>query len=214
MNSLRPDVQIAILAKAPIAGLAKTRLTPAIGAEGAARLQATLTDHTVRTALEANIGAVHLWCAPDNEHPHFRRIQLNYQIPCLNQVEGDLGVRMLAAFTQHCTSGPVVLIGTDCPALDAEHLCDAARVLTDGHDAVFQPAEDGGYVLIGLRHPCPPLFENMPWSTQEVMTQTRQRASRQGLRWAELPMLWDVDEPPDLERLRRSASLSHLLSEP
>ena len=207
-------VQIAILAKAPIAGLAKTRLTPALGAEGAAQLQAALTVWAVRTALDAEVGAVHLWCAPDVGHPHFRRVQTLYPVTCLDQVEGDLGARILAAFNRHCPVGPLIVIGTDCPSLEVEHLRDAARTLTGGHDAVFQPAEDGGYVLIGMRRPSAALFDNMPWSTSSVMAQTRQRASRQGLRWAELPTLWDVDEPPDLERLRRSASLSHLLHRP
>ena len=110
---------------------------------------------------------------------------------------------MAAVFAAY--SGPVVLIGTDCPVLLAAHLVAAARMLRgdgDGpNDAVFVPAEDGGYVLVGLRGPQPRLFEGIDWGSERVMAQTRERLSELGLRWVELPTLWDVDRPGDLLRL-------------
>ncbi|MDE2277064.1 MAG: DUF2064 domain-containing protein, partial [Burkholderiales bacterium] len=104
-------------------------------------------------------------------------------------------------FRLHCAQGPLLLIGTDCPVLDAAHLRRAARALLDGDDAVFYPAEDGGYVLVGLREPQPGLFSEMTWSTAEVMAQTRTRARTLGLRLREFETLWDVDRPADLARL-------------
>lgn len=208
---LVPD--IAILAKAPIAGLAKTRLSPALGAAGAAQLQARLTQHTVQTALAARLGPVTLWCTPDVEHPHFQAIAAEHGVACRPQVEGDLGARMQAVFQAACAPRPRILLGTDCPALQTADLHQAATLLTRGLDAVFQPAEDGGYVLVGLRRPCLPLFEDMPWSTAEVMALSRERARRHGLQWEELPMRWDVDLPQDLARLREQASLQHLLQD-
>ncbi len=196
-------VQLAILAKAPIAGLAKTRLIPALGAAGAARLQRQFTCRAVQTARAAGLGAVTLWCAPDHRQRFFRALAQAYPgLVCVDQPAGDLGTRMLSAFQRHCVSGPTLLIGTDCPALQPAHLRAAAQALLSGRDAVFHPAEDGGYVLIGLRQAQPALFEQMRWSTPEVMQDSRARAAAQGLSLLELETLWDVDLPEDLPRLR------------
>jgi rSAM/selenodomain-associated transferase 1 len=197
-------VQVAVLAKAPIPGLAKTRLIPALGAPGAAQLQRRLTRQAVRTALDAGLGPVTLWCAPDARHRLFRTLHKAWGVSCLVQASGDLGERMHTAFRLHCASGPVLLIGTDCPPLSPQHLRDAAQALLNGHEAVFLPAEDGGYVLVGLRSPQPALFRDMHWSTPAVMEDTRKRARDAGIEWRELETLWDLDVPADLERLSAS----------
>jgi rSAM/selenodomain-associated transferase 1 len=198
-------VQVAVLAKAPIAGLAKTRLIQALGPQGAARLQRQLTRCAVHTAQAATLGPVTLWCTPDTQHRFFRALHRSTGVPCRVQANGDLGDRMHHAFCgQGAQDGPVpmLLIGTDCPPLRPEHLRQAARALLRGDDAVFHPAEDGGYVLVGLREPQRGLFEGMVWSTPEVMAQTRQRACALGLRVREFETLWDVDVPADLARYR------------
>jgi uncharacterized protein len=193
-------VQVAVLAKAPVPGLAKTRLIPALGARGAARLQRQLTRQAVGTAHAASLGHVTLWCAPHAQHRFFRALQRTTGVACLVQPSGDLGERMHAAFRLHCTAGPLLLIGTDCPPLTPGHLRDAAQALLDGADAVFQPAEDGGYVLVGLRQPQAVLFREMRWSTDTVMAETRARARIANLAVRELETLWDLDVPADLQR--------------
>jgi uncharacterized protein len=193
-------VQVAVLAKAPIPGLAKTRLIPALGAHGAARLQRALTRQTLRTAHDASLGTVTLWCTPDAGHRFFRALRRTTGMACRLQPEGDLGERMHTAFRHHCAQGPLLLIGTDCPVLQPAHLRQAALALLDAADAVFQPAEDGGYVLVGLRRPQPMLFQDMSWSTDQVMAHSRARACAAGLRVSELETLWDVDRPQDLAR--------------
>ena len=194
-------VQIAIMAKAPIPGLAKTRLIPALGAIGAARLQRRLTRMTVACALGARLGAVTVWCAPDSRHRFFRTSKQTNGVDLFVQSGGDLGARMHTAFRLHCVLGPLIVVGTDCPVLRPEHLREAAQALIAGDDAVFHPAEDGGYALVGLRSPQPTLFADMPWSTSRVMPETRARAHAQGLRVHEFETLWDVDLPAQLERL-------------
>jgi rSAM/selenodomain-associated transferase 1 len=188
-------IDIAVLAKAPVAGLAKTRLIPALGAEGAAALQARLIAHTIEVAHAA--GNVTLWVTPDERHPAFRNLPSDVSVK--RQPEGDLGARMLAA--AQAVDGPVLIVGTDCPALTAAHLKAATAVLHQGNDAVVIPADDGGYVLIGMNLPQPALFENMQWSTPAVMEETRRRLRAAYLGWREPARLWDVDEPADLERL-------------
>ena len=194
-------VTIAVFAKAPEAGVAKTRIIPALGARGAARLQRQLTRRAVHTALRAELGSVTLWCTPDPQHRFFRALQQSTGVDCHAQPDGDLGQRMLHAFRSHCEHGPLLLIGTDCPALRSDDLRSAAQFLRDGSDAVFLPAEDGGYVLIGLRHPQPALFNGIAWGTGSVMEATRARLRRVGANWREPKTLWDVDRPADLRRL-------------
>jgi rSAM/selenodomain-associated transferase 1 len=94
----------------------------------------------------------------------------------------------------------VLLVGSDCPGLRAAHLREALRAL-ESHDAVFIPAEDGGYVLVGLKRAAAAIFEGVAWGTPEVMAQTRARLAAAGLSSRELAALWDVDRPEDLERL-------------
>jgi rSAM/selenodomain-associated transferase 1 len=186
-----PDV--AVFAKAPIAGFAKTRLIPLLGAEGAAHVQAQLVTRAIATARAADIGPVTLWCAPDCAHPLFS----DAGIALRAQPEGDLGARMLAAF--EATQGALVLIGSDCPCLVAQDLRDAAAALEDA-DVAIAPAEDGGYGLIAARRPYPRLFEDVPWSTSRAAAATRLRAREAGLRLCELRTVWDVDTPADHAR--------------
>jgi rSAM/selenodomain-associated transferase 1 len=211
MASATPEpVALAILAKAPLAGSVKTRLIPALGAEGAAALHARLIELTVATAGAAEIGPVTLWVTPAAPHPCFTTLASRFPIALAPQPEGDLGARMLTAC--QAAAGPVLVIGTDCPALTPSHLHDAADALRAGTDVVVIPAEDGGYVLIGSRRPQPRLFDEMTWSTDQVMAQTRQRVAQSGFTWRELPPLWDVDRPDDLARLR-AAGFLHLLDQ-
>jgi rSAM/selenodomain-associated transferase 1 len=192
-------VSIVILAKAPIPGFAKTRLIPAIGAHAAAVLQERLTERTVATALAAGIGPVTLCCDPDATHVTFLKMVTRMKITLRPQPPGDLGTRMLAAVAT--STGPVLVIGTDCPALTEAHLRSAAMALRDGNDVVLIPAERGGYVLLGMRKAQPRLFSNIAWGGSSVLADTRARIVEQRLILVERPPLWDVDTEIDLARL-------------
>ena len=194
-----PPVGVAILARVPVPGQAKTRLIPTLGAAGAARLQAWLLQRTLALAREARLGAVSLWYAGDSRQlalPPTGALTLTIR----EQPEGDLGWRMLTALRESMAPGGVLIIGTDCPALTPRHLRDAAEAMRH-HDAVVIPAEDGGYVLIGMRAPAGPVFDGVEWGSERVMAQTRQRLQEHGLSWCEAEPLWDVDRPEDLSRL-------------
>jgi rSAM/selenodomain-associated transferase 1 len=192
-------IAIAVLARAPVAGQAKTRLIPALGPDGAAALQERLIERAIGTACAAAVGPVTLWTTPA-AHACFTALTSRHPIALMVQPEGDLGVRMLAAC--QAAAGPAIVIGTDCPVLTPEHLRDAAQALREGTDVVVIPAEDGGYVLIGSRIPQPGLFAAMTWSSDTVMAETRRRLAREGLTWREPAQLWDVDRPEDIARLR------------
>ena len=190
-----PSASIAVLAKAPIPGLVKTRLIPSIGAHAAAVLQERLTERAVATACAADIGPVTLWCAPDLDRTSFQDLAWRFPIVLKQQPDGDLGDRMLGAIAAN--NGLTIVIGTDCPALTATHLRDAAQALENA-DIVLIPAEDGGYVLIGARAVHLELFSDIAWGTSAVLAQTRARIAALGLKAAELPALWDVDTETDL----------------
>ena len=189
------------MAKAPIPGLAKTRLIPAIGAHAAAVLQERLTERAVATAIAADVGPVTLWCAPDATHSTFVKLVTGKRITLKPQPQGDLGARMFAATAAR--SGPVLVIGTDCPALTDVHLRGAADALRDGMDVILIPAADGGFVLIGTRSAQPALFTDIAWGTSTVLAQTRARIIDLRLGLAERAPLWDVDTEADLARLER-----------
>ena len=193
------SVHLAIFARAPQPGAVKTRLIPALGAAGAARLARSLTCNAVRLGVAFAPGKMTLWCAPDTQHRFFRALRARCRIKLRSQLGADLGARMANAFAAQ--RGPLLLIGTDSPALKIEHLFAASEALHVGHDAVFIPAHDGGYVLVGLRTAQPRLFEDIDWGSDRVMAQTRERLCETGLRWIEPLTLWDVDQAADLQRL-------------
>ena len=190
-----------VFAKAPVAGQAKTRLIPALGADGAAALAERLLAHALAAAVSAGFDAVELCTTPDSGHPVFGQLARRHGVALAAQGEGDLGARMhralARALQQHDRA---LLIGSDVPGLDTARLRQADAALA-AHDAVFVPALDGGYALVGLRRPAPQLFEGIAWSRADVMALTRERARAGGLRWAELQAVADVDEPADLAHL-------------
>ncbi len=207
---VRAAAAVAVLAKAPIPGQAKTRLAPLLGDAGAARAQRGFILRTLATARQASTGQITLHGALDVNHRLFRLLAQRQGLPCLPQAEGDLGNRMAAVMVDHFSQHrhqPLLMVGTDCPVLTAAHLQQAADALQTS-DAVLIPAEDGGYVLIGLRSALPGVFWRVDWSTPRVMAQTRERLNAIDARWVELPVLWDVDDPQDWQRWQALEALA------
>jgi rSAM/selenodomain-associated transferase 1 len=201
------NTRILLFAKAPVPGRAKTRLIPALGALGAARLHEQLLRDTVARLAVGLDGSMdtrlELWCAPDTAHPLFQELAATYGLELHRQSDGDLGDRLLAGCTDALRRADgAVLIGSDCPDLGPAQLAQAVLALqTPGVDAVLGPALDGGYVLLGLRRAAPGLFTEMPWGQDRVAELTRERMRLLGWCWRELPALRDVDRPEDLELL-------------
>lgn len=199
--SITADCAVVVLARAPVPGAAKTRLIPRLGAWRAAALQARLTERAMRTATAARVGEVLLCVTPRRSHPAFLLLSRKYRVKITLQRGGDLGQRMRQALDRALRRHrAAVIIGTDCPSLTPQDLRRAARLLRGDCDVVLAPAEDGGYVLIGLSKACPRLFEGIEWGGSSVLRETLARS--EGLKVKRLRTLWDVDRPRDLERLR------------
>lgn len=206
----RLDCHIAVFTKPPVAGEVKTRLIPTLGAEGAAHLHDHMLRHTLSVVHNARAVSQSLWVAGDVSHPAVRAYAAQFQASLHAQQGSDLGERMADAFdTLLRRHARVLLIGSDCPPLTPAHLRTAAEQLDGGQGVVLIPAEDGGYVLLGLaatpqicrKALLEALFHDISWSSADVLTQTRAHLAGCGFRWAELPSLWDLDRPEDLQRL-------------
>jgi len=199
-----PNAVLMIFCKAPVPGQVKTRLIPELTAEQAAELHIELSTKTLQRATESNLCPVQLWCSPTIDHAFFTESAAAYPIALRQQQGADLGERMHHAFCSALADySHALLMGCDCPSLTGQDLEQALTALKQGNDAVLAPAEDGGYVLIGLNRPHSELFDNMPWGTAKVLAQTRNRIARYQLRFHELSEQWDVDTPADLARYRK-----------
>lgn len=184
--TIRP--RLVLFARYPTPGRAKTRLIPALGADGAADLHRRLTERTLATLLStgfpvelrstgAAAAAFHNWLGA---------------VAVVPQGRGHLGARMARA-----ARPPAILIGADIPGLTAAHIHAAAALLSH-HPVVIGPALDGGYYLIGVSQPAPWLFVPMAWGTDQVFATTLQRCAARGVVPGLLPPLADLDRPEDL----------------
>ena len=189
-----------IFTRYPNPGKTKTRLIPALGAEGAANIGRKMTEHTlnhVKDLQSLRLIAIAVYFTGGNTElmQQWLGANLRYQY----QGEGDLGSRMALAFAKAFEEGSksVVIIGTDCPSLTPKLMEVAFQELAQ-HDLVLGSAQDGGYYLIGLRRLIPELFTGISWGTSDVLQQTVTIAKQLDLALGYLPTLADVDRPEDL----------------
>ncbi|MEX1196293.1 MAG: TIGR04282 family arsenosugar biosynthesis glycosyltransferase [Pseudohongiellaceae bacterium] len=198
-----PDTLLLLFAREPVTGRVKTRLQPALGEADTLRLHEDLTRHMARTVAGSGQCQWRFCVAGDPTHPLFTALTRSGNgLPPLAQQGEDLGERMHnAVHTALAGHEQVILLGADCASVDASYLEQAVMALRTAQDVVLGPAEDGGYVLLGLKSDRWPLFADMPWGTASVVSQTRERLRGASACWSELPPRWDVDRPEDLGRL-------------
>ncbi|MFN6473710.1 MAG: TIGR04282 family arsenosugar biosynthesis glycosyltransferase [Nostoc sp. SerVER01] len=195
-----PKQRLIIFTRYPEPGKTKTRLIPVLGSVGAANFQRKMTEHTILQVkqLQKVIDiSVAVWFSGGDLQVMQRWLGLDlvYQ----PQGEGDLGSRMARSLFEAFQSGAekAIIIGTDCPGLNAQILATAFDKLRT-FDLVLGPAMDGGYYLIGLRQPIPELFANIEWGTAQVFQRTVEIAQKLNLSHVNLVFLADVDRPEDL----------------
>lgn len=197
-----------IFCKAPIPGQVKTRLAQCIGDHEAAAIHRHLVLHCLNTITSPMLTRVELWCSPSMTDPFFMHCRDEYGVELKQQAEGDLGQRMSTAFRSALQDADfAVAIGTDCPAISLAYVRQALDLLANHQAPVIGPAEDGGYVLLGLRRYQPALFEDIPWGGDQVLAETCGRLTQKPLL---LPELWDVDYAEDLRRLRDTQTGIHV----
>ena len=190
---------LSVFAKSPIVGRCKTRLISLLGAEAAAVAHCELVERALSQVAAATNIEASLWVTEIEQQT--QQWSDTWQLPLILQEGVDLGERMFRCLDQLCSSARegALLMGTDCPGIDAGYLNTAGQSLRH-HDVVLGPAEDGGYGLIGMRQAHKALFQNIDWGTDAVAEQTLMAASKLQLSVFRMPKIWDVDRPEDWQR--------------
>jgi len=195
-----PKQHLIIFTRYPEPGKTKTRLIPALGTLGAADLQRQMTEHTISQVKELQkASAISVEVRFAGGDTQLMQDWLGFGLVYQPQGEGDLGDRITQSLLNAFESGAekVIIIGTDCPGVNAQILATAFEQL-HAFDLVLGPAIDGGYYLIGLQQPIPELFANIEWGTAQVFQKTVDIAEVLNLSNVYLPTLADVDRPEDL----------------
>jgi len=194
-------IRTIVFAKAPQPGLAKTRLIPALGSRGAARLARQMLERTLDSALRARTGSVELCVAPDIDAWPWHEVSLPAGIAITSQGGGDLGARMARTAARVIEDGDAaLLIGTDCLEM-CPQLLRAAAVALGRTGTLLHPTVDGGYAVLGLTRYHPRLFTDIAWGGETVADETVARVVRLGWPLVIGAMLHDIDEPADLPLL-------------
>lgn len=194
---------IMLFARVPVAGLVKTRLIPALGADGACRLHRAMLQRSLEALAQTTAAERQLWLAGDSRDQAADIAQPSDGLHVHWQQGADIGERMAQAFQQNFRAGMgrIVVAGSDCPQLTVDHYEQVLEAL-ERHDAVLIPALDGGYVLLGLSRWDAALFVDVPWGTAAVLRTTVARLESLGWRWCALPGLPDIDRAEDLVHLQ------------
>lgn len=213
-ETLSQRVAVAIMAKAPQAGQVKTRLSPPLSADEAARLYACFLLDKIEQVGRLKGATPYLAFVPAEAEELFRAMApAGFRL--IPQEGPDLGERLHRLSGRLLEAGhPAgILVDSDTPTLPDRLLQSAVDLLAGAKaDGVLGPTEDGGYYLIGLRRPAPALFRGIPWSTAEVAGVTLARAETIGLRLTVLDPWFDVDTGESLERLRREVRATNGLA--
>jgi len=194
MSYRYPNTLIIVFCKAPILNQVKTRLMPNLTAQQAVDAHIELSNRTLELVTSSQLSPIELWCSPDNGHVYFEECVNKYQVSLHEQCDGDLGAKMYHAIRSGLERAEhVVLIGSDCPSFMASDFEQAIEALTKGFDIVLGPAEDGGYVLIGMSRPYQQLFQDITWGSNLVLLKTKHKIKEEQLKLFETQSQWDVD---------------------
>jgi hypothetical protein len=200
-----PLDQIIIFTRYPKAGQVKTRLIKELGQEGAAQLHQKLTEHTIKKITPVISKTTQLTVHYTGASVKQMALWLGDSFTLIEQQGADLGQRMMYALrtAQNNNFQRILLIGSDCPALEPSLIELAFKQLLN-HDLVVGPSFDGGYYLIGISNSFPDkkisaLFSNISWGTKSVYSQTLAKAKEAHLSFFTLQKQYDIDRPRDLE---------------
>jgi rSAM/selenodomain-associated transferase 1 len=206
--------RLVVLARAPQKGAVKSRLAAGLGEARALAIYRELFRRTLSVVAQVANAQRELCLTGVDELGDARAAVVRHGLRLTLQQGTHLGERMACAMagvggdpnraTVDPDGGPVVLVGTDCPALTPACVTDAFEAL-EHSDAVFVPTDDGGYALVGVARPLRAIFEGPTWGTSTVMDDTRRILRDVGACWTELPTLWDVDTVDDLRRWQGAA---------
>lgn len=201
---MNAPVQLIQFAKWPCPGQVKTRLEPALGRDGALAAHIRLTLAVLEQLVASGYPVTMAWdralAIPPAEAAAILWFMESRGVASGTQQGRDLGERMTHALTSALADADrVMIIGSDCPSVDAGYI-EQARQALEQADVVFGPSDDGGYVLIGARRTMPAMLAGVEWGSERALEQSIAAARKAGLHVASLAPRWDVDEPADWDR--------------
>lgn len=194
------ETSLLVFVKYPAPGKVKTRLGRQLGEDRSCRLYTVFVEWTLQRLARLRHMDCTIFFSPAEEADRFPA-WLGGHYRYLAQPEGDLGARLRFGFeTLLPTYSRVIAIGTDSPDLPL-HYIEEADISLQNHPLCIGPSEDGGYYLIGMTQLYPPLFENIPWSTDSVFAETIHRARQENIPFKQLPSWYDIDTVEDIKKL-------------
>lgn len=201
MNQAQPSRVLIVVAKRPAPGLTKTRLTPPLTPRQASNLYEAFLRDTLKLIRRLPDVKPAIAYLPQSARAYFRALAPGFDL--LTQQGDNLGSRLDNALQHYLRDGcsPAVIMDSDSPTLPLEYLQAAFCTLQEGADVALGPCDDGGYYLIGLKHPAPRLLREVRMSTPTVTSETLALAAQEGLQVAMLPSWYDVDDAASLHRL-------------
>ena len=198
--------------KHPEAGLVKSRLAEDIGNESAASIYNCLLNNTLSN-VQLTAYKTYLYCYPNMNHPLLNKYAEKYNLELRKQSTGNLGDKMFRAIESHISfDNNIILIGTDCPEIDADYIQLAIDLLNQNNDVVLGPTEDGGYALIGANKIHKSIFEHVNWSTNQVFKQTTDNLISLGWKYTCLPKVRDLDVLQDFQYFSKHEKYKHLFN--
>lgn len=204
-----PNSRIILLTRAPEPGQVKTRLISSLGAEEAAAIYRQFLEQTLEMLGKARLAPLIIYCSPSTAHPWFQKAMTRYGASLHQQSTGDLGQRMDDAIkTTLVDSESCVLVGGDCPTLQASDIDQALSALANNSEAVLGPALDGGYYLLGAKRALTACLTEIEWSSPAVFTETVKRLDRDRIIWHRLSVRDDIDTMEDYERYLTSENVT------
>lgn len=205
-NSPNNQQQLIVFIKAPIPGKCKTRLSPFLSPQQASEFYKTLVMtcmSNIQSCMDTNIS---IYTTPDTMHPFIQNLIKKYDVSLHLQIGENLGERMTHAIQHSLKSyDKCVLIGSDCPYIDADYITRAFKTLQQ-YDMVFGPANDGGYVLVGANKLNNAIFSHTDWGMGSVLQQSLNNCSAAKYSTHLLNSLTDIDTPQDYQAYISHAS--------
>lgn len=196
--------------KQPNSGYVKSRLSKDIGCQLATSIYKVTLEYTIKSLCRDEFN-IKLYCYPDTKHKFIKYLANRYKLTLHEQTGNNLGMRMFNALNECLqSSNAAVLIGSDCLQINHTYVRRAFYNLEHGHNAVIGPTLDGGYALIGLHQAYISLFENVDWSTNKVLQQTKNNMSKLNWRFSCLPVIRDIDTNEDYMHFKKNNSFKQL----
>ena len=199
--------------KHPNVGFVKSRLSKETDAQFATNVYQITLEQTLKQICVVDAD-VKLYCYPDSKHKFIKNLARKYSLT-LNQQHGDdIGMRMFQALDECLkTAKNVVLIGSDCIQINKDYIQNAFNILEAGYDVVLGPTLDGGYALIGMQCAQKSLFQNINWSTDKVLQQTKKILTNGGWKYSCLPIIRDIDTYADYLYFKEDKLFQHIFDE-